>query len=116
MKSVIEKRSFEFSVLCVEEYKRLTEKKEYVLSKQFLRSSTSIGANVSEAQFAQSTKDFISKMSIALKEASETKYWIRLLERTKYLESKNYKILIDEINQIIRMLVKIVNTSKKNGS
>ena len=86
MANIIEEKSFAFAIRIVNLYKHLNEaKKEFVLSKQLLRSGTSIGANVAEAEQAQSTPDFVSKMSIALKEASETKYWIRLLASTSYL-------------------------------
>jgi len=81
----IDERCFEFSLLIIELYKYLQYKKEYILSKQLLRSGTSIGANVEEAQAAQSRKDFISKMSIASKEARESKYWIRLLKHSDYI-------------------------------
>ena len=84
MENVIEIKSFDFAVRIVNLYKYLTnEKKEFVLSKQLLRSGTSIGANISEAQQAQSRADFLSKLEIALKEASETKYWLRLLYATE---------------------------------
>lgn len=97
MANIIEEKSFAFAVRIVNLYKHLSEtKKEFVLSKQLLRSGTSIGANVAEAQQAQSKADFISKMSIALKETSETKYWIRLLASTGYLtEAESVSILDD---------------------
>mgnify|MGYP006291302981 CR=1 FL=1 len=77
--------SYKFSLLIIDTYKYLIKRKEYVMSKQLLRSGTSIGANITESQAAQSKADFISKMSISLKEAWETRYWIRLLEDSKYL-------------------------------
>ena len=97
MANIIEEKSFAFAVRIVNLYKHLSEtEKEFVLSKQLLRSGTSIGANVAEAQQAQSKADFISKMSIALKETSETKYWIRLLASTGYLtEAESVSILDD---------------------
>ena len=97
MANIIEEKSFAFAVRIVNLYRHLNEtKKEFVLSKQLLRSGTSIGANVAEAEQAQSTLDFISKMSIALKETSETKYWIRLLASTNYLtEAEAVSILND---------------------
>jgi len=86
MKSIVEEKSFKFAVRIVRLYKYLTEKKkEKVLSKQLLRSGTSIGANIAEAEQAQSNADFVSKLSIALKETSETKYWIKLMKETEYL-------------------------------
>lgn len=92
MKSIISDKSFNFAVRIVNLYKHLTaEKKEYVLSKQLLRSGTSIGANIAEAQRAQSQADFHAKMTISLKEASETYYWLRLLRATDLLSEKNLK-------------------------
>ncbi|MCB0479761.1 MAG: four helix bundle protein, partial [Crocinitomicaceae bacterium] len=86
--NIIQQKSFAFAIRTVNAYKYLqSEKKEFVLSKQLLRSGTSIGANIEEATGGQSKKDFIAKMSIAYKEARETKYWIKLLAATEYLES-----------------------------
>ena len=111
----IDDRTFKFALLVVEVYKFLKERQEYVLSKQLLRSGTSIGANVEEAQAGQSKKDFISKMSIASKEARETRYWIRLLNESNYLRdfSKKNELVI-EIENIINIITKIVKTSKEN--
>ena len=108
----IRPRTFEFSVQVIELYKFLQfEKKEYVLGKQLLRSGTSIGANVEEATAAQSMKDFIAKMSIALKEARETNYWLRLLKRTGFIKKDN---LINESSEIMNILGAIIRTSRKN--
>ena len=91
-RAIIEEKSFDFAIRIVKLYKYLcNNKKEYVLSKQVLRSGTSIGANVAEAQQAQSKEDFISKLSIALKETTETKYWLRLLNATNYLNQSEIK-------------------------
>ena len=109
-------KSFNFSVRIVKVYKYLRdEKKEYVLSKQLLRSGTSIGANINESIAAQSKKDFISKMSIASKEARETKYWIRLLISTEYLDmtKEHTKSLMGDIDEIIKLLTSIVKTSQE---
>jgi four helix bundle protein len=84
-KNVIKEKSFLFAIEIVALYKTLTDQKEFVLSKQLLRSGTSIGANVREAEHAQSKADFIHKLSISLKEANETEYWLDLLYETKYL-------------------------------
>ena len=89
------------------------EKKEYVLSKQLLRCGTSIGANVSESQRGQSKPDFYSKIAIALKEANETYYWIRLLYATDYLIEKQYSSMAADINEIISILVAICNSKNK---
>jgi four helix bundle protein len=105
--------TFEFSVLIIDLYKKLIEQKEYVLSKQLLRSATSIGANVEEANAAQTKKDFIAKMAIASKEARETKYWIRLLERTK-LVNLEYAHYLEKVNHIINIITKIVKTAQEN--
>ena len=108
----IRSRTFEFSVQIIELYKFLqNEKKEYVLGKQLLRSGTSIGANVEEATAAQSKKDFIAKMSIALKEARETNYWLRLLKRTGYIQKNE---MIKESEEIMNILGAIIRTSRKN--
>ncbi len=108
MKSIIEIKTFDFAVRTVNLYKHLTtEKKEIILSKQLLRSGTSIGANVSEAERGQSKADFNSKLNIALKEANETYYWLRLLHQTNYLSDKEFNSLEADINEIIAILVSI---------
>lgn len=84
-KNIIKEKSFAFAIDIVNLYKVLTDRKEFVLSKQLLRSGTSIGANVRESEHAQSKADFIHKLSISLKEANETEYWLDLLYETKYL-------------------------------
>lgn len=109
-------KSFAFSVRVVKAYKYLVEeKKEFVLSKQFLRSGTSIGANVEEAVGGQSKPDFISKFSIAYKEARETKYWIRLFEATGYLDKPQAKSLLEDVEELIKIIGKIQITSKNNS-
>lgn len=111
----IETKSFDFAVRCVRLYKHLTENKnEYVISKQFLRSGTSIGANVSEAERGQSKADFISKMSIALKEANETDYWLRLLYASNYLQDVEFESMDRDLNEIIGILVSICKTASQN--
>lgn len=108
-------KSFEFAVRIVNLYKYLvSQKHEYVLSKQLLRSGTSIGANISEAQRGQSKADFIAKMSIALKEANETYYWLRLLHRTDYLTKTQFASLEKDILELIRLLMAICKTSNNN--
>ncbi len=111
--NIIVDKTFKFALQIVETYKTLVElKHEFVLSKQLLRSGTSIGANVNEATEAQSKADFISKMSIALKEARETSYWIKLLHESKYLQNDN-NLLEDNI-EIIRIITSIVKSTKAN--
>ena len=107
--------SFEFSIRIISLYQDLVKNNEYVLSKQLLRSGTSIGANVEEASAAQTKRDFITKMSIASKEARETKYWLRLLARSK-LVNLNYSLYLNEIDSLINILTKIVKTSQENLS
>ncbi len=108
----IRSRTIEFSVQIIELYKYLQiDKKEYMLGKQLLRSGTSIGANVEEATAAQSKKDFIAKMSISLKEARETNYWLRLLKRTGYIQKNE---MIKESEEIMNIFGAIIRTSRKN--
>ena len=108
MENSIESKSFKFAVRIVNLYKHLTEnKKEFVLSKQILRGGTSIGANVSEAQKGQSKSDFNAKMNIALKEANETEYWLRLLYETDYISEKEFNSIEPEVKEIIAILVAI---------
>ena len=92
----------------------ITEQKEYILSKQIVRSGTSIGANIHEARYAQSRSDFISKMHIALKEASETEYWLILLHDGGYLNKALYESLQEDCTELIRLLTAILNTSKSH--
>jgi four helix bundle protein len=112
-KNVIKEKSFAFAIEIVSLYKILAEKKEFVLSKQLLRSGTSIGANVRESEHAQSKADFIHKLSIALKEANETEYWIDLLFETKYLSQTEFDIIKPKIVELLKLLTSIINTSKK---
>ena len=114
MGNVIEIKSFDFAVRIVNLYKYLTnEKKEFVLSKQLLRSGTSIGANIAEAEKAQTKADFNAKMNIALKEASETHYWLRLLYKTEYLTEKEFDNIEKDIKEIIAILVSICKKTNK---
>ena len=107
------KKSFDFAIRIVRLYRYLCEKKkEFVLSKQLLRSGTSIGANVAEAQQAQSKADFVSKISIALKETTETKYWLRLLNATDYLSDVEIETLLADCVEIEKILTSIIKSSK----
>ena len=111
--NAVAEKSFEFAVRTVKIYRYLVKsKKEFVLSKQLLRSGTSIGANVSEAQRGQSKADFHAKMTIALKEANETLYWIRLLHRTDYLTKTQYDSIYKDIDELLRILTAICKSSK----
>ena len=103
--NVVKTRSKTFAVRIVNLYKYLTaEKKEYVLSKQILRSGTSIGANIAESEYAQSRKDFLSKLYIALKECAETIYWLDLLYETDYLSEKEYQSLMSDCEELRKIL------------
>ena len=105
-------KSFKFAVRIVNLHKHMIrEYKEYVLSKQILRCGTSIGANIAEAQRGQSKADFAAKMSIALKEASETEYWLRLLYKTEYLSKEQYSSLSADIQELISLLMAICRTA-----
>ena len=106
--------SMDFSVQIINLVKDLKSKHETVISNQIGRSGTSIGANIYEANYAQGRKDFISKLEIALKEASETGYWLELLNRTKYIDETTYKSLNDQCTSIRVMLVASCRTAKEN--
>ena len=114
MEQTIQEKSFCFAIRIVNLCKYLREDmKEYVLSKQLLRSGTSIGANVAEAQQAQSRADFVHKVNIALKEAYETNYWIRLLHATQYLNVKEYESIIADCAELERLLIAITKKAKE---
>ena len=114
--NIIEDKSFAFAIRIVNLCKYLnTEKKEDVLSEQILLSGTAIGLLVRQAESAQSTSDFISKMSIALKEANETEYWILLLYETDYLEEKAFDSLSQDIKELLKLLISIINSTKRNN-
>lgn len=105
----------DFAVRIVNLYKYLkTEKSEYILSKQLLRSGTSIRANIHEAVNARSKADFVAKMYVALKEAGETEYWIKLLARTDYLTQVQANSILNDCVELIKILVSIIKTTKKN--
>ena len=111
--NLIADKSKKFAIRIVKLYRYLTENNhEFVLSKQILRSGTSIGANVCEAIQAQSRKDFISKMQIALKEAGETKYWLELLHETEYLSDKEYESIAADCLEVNKILTAIIKTSR----
>ena len=115
--NVAEEKSFSFAVKVIETAKEIRKAhKEYDLTSQFVRSGTSVGANVCEAVKAQSKKDFIAKMSIASKEANEVRYWIRLLRQTGYISEETGKELLKLAEELIRILTSIVKTSRENHS
>jgi four helix bundle protein len=111
--NVVKEKSFDFSVRIVNLYKHLTSnKQEYVLSKQLLRAGTSIGANICEAEQAQSTSDFISKLSISLKESCETDYCLRLLHKTDYLTDSEFSSINSDSKDRTKLLTSIIRTLK----
>ena len=113
--NLIVDKSYLFAEQIVYSYKTLIySKKEYILSKQMLRAGTSVGANVSEALYGQSRKDFISKLSIARKEANETKYWIHLLSRTGFLETNEARNLLENCEELLRILTSIIQSTQEN--
>jgi len=113
--NILKDKSFAFALRIVKAYKYLVEdKKEYVLSKQLLRSGTTIGALVCEAEYAQSTPDFISKMSISLKEANETEYWLLLLNKSDFINDEVFNSMILDCKELLKLLISTINTSKKN--
>ena len=115
--NVVKEKSFEFSVRIVNLYKHLTaNKQEYVLSKQLLRAGTSIGANICEAEQAQSASDFISKLSISLKESNETDYWLRILYRTEYLNNLEYSSIIADCRDLTKILTSIIKSLKNQNN
>jgi four helix bundle protein len=107
--NLIQEKSFNFAIRIIHLYKQLIDKKEYVLSKQLLRSSTSVGANIEEANGGFSKRDFTAKMGIALKEARETKYWLRLIHVSKIVEI-DVTDYLKEIEEIVNILTSIVKT------
>jgi len=115
MKNILKDKSYAFAIRTVNLYKYLVkEKKEFVISKQILRSGTSIGALIREAEFAQSKADFVNKMSIALKEVNETNYWIDILSETNFINLKMYESLKFDCEEVLKILVSTVKTSKSN--
>lgn len=113
--NIVLNKSIRFSIRIIKLYKYLCEqKKEYVLSKQLLRSGTAIGAWISESEFAQSKADFINKLHIAVKEANESKYWLLLLSETEYITQTEYKSLKNDNEELLKLLASSIKTSKAN--
>ncbi|MGB2632005.1 MAG: four helix bundle protein [Minisyncoccales bacterium] len=108
--NLIQRKSFEFALSIIDLYKKLINQNEFIISKQLLRSATSIGANIEEAIGGQSRKDFIHKLAVAAKEARETRYWLKLLDQGK-LSDANCAPYLDEIDEIIAVLTKIIKTT-----
>jgi len=112
-KSILKDKSYAFAIAIVKLVQVIQkDQKEYVLTKQLLRSGTAIGALISEAEFGQSKADFIHKLTISLKEANETNYWLNLLNETNYLEKESFVTLSSNFTELIKMLIASINTSK----
>ena len=113
MEKAVLNKSYAFAIRTIKAYKFLTEeKREFILSKQLLKSGTSIGALVKEAEHAQSKPDFLPKMNIALKEANETEYWLMLLKDTDYLSKQEYESICNDCKELLRLLISIVKSTK----
>ncbi len=111
--NIVNTKSFEFAIRIVKLYQYLSvEKREYILSKQLLRSGTSVGAMIRESEHAESKLDFIHKLAIAQKEANETVYWLELLKATNYLNDKEYENIIIDAVEILKLITSILKTTK----
>lgn len=116
MENVVKEKSFRFAVRVVKLCEFLcSTKNEHIITKQLLRCGTSIGANIAESRYAQSRPDFVSKLSIAMKEAAETDYWLRLLYETKYLTQRQFASLINDCDELEKLLASIIKTTKTNS-
>lgn len=116
-KGLMEEKSYQFSLRIIKLYKYLVEdKREYILSKQILMCGTSIGANLKEAYQGESTADFIHKLSISLKEASETEYWLELLKDSDFISLKEYESINQDCVEIIKLLITSIKTTKSKKS
>ena len=115
-RNILRDKSFKFAIRIVNLYKfLLKEENEFVLSKQILRSGTSIGAMIRESEYAQTQADFIHKLSIGIKEANETNYWLDLLYETKYIEQKLYQSINNDCIELLKLLIASIKTAKKNN-
>lgn len=114
MKNAVLEKSENFAFRMIELYKFLSEKKEFILSRQILRCGTSVGANISEAELSISKKEFIAKMQISLKECAETSYWLKLLNKGQYINAKEFESLNRDCMEIRNILTAIVKTSKRS--
>lgn len=111
--NIIKSKSFLFAIRIIKLYKYLSEeKRKFVLSKQMLRSGTAIGALIRESEYAESKADFIHKLSISLKEANETEYWLMLLKETNYISQKEFDSINSDVIELLKLLISIIKTSK----
>lgn len=114
--SILKEKSYAFAIRIVKLSQFLqSEKKEFVLSKQILRSGTAIGALIREAEYGQSKTDFVHKLSIGLKEANETEYWLSILKDTDYIEDKLFVSLLNDCKEILRLLIASIKTAKQSS-
>ena len=113
--SIARDKSKTFALRIIRLYKHLyNEKNEYTMSKQLLRCGTSIGANISEAEYSMSKREFIAKMNISLKEAAETEYWLEILHDSEYITDKEYSSIMEDCKEILSLLVSIIKTANEN--
>jgi len=113
--NTVKNKSYAFALRIIKAYKFLSsEQREFVLSKQMLRSGTGIGALIREAEHAESRADFIHKMNIALKEANETEYWLTLLHDSEFINDNSFNSIVTDCQELIKMLISIIKTSKKS--
>jgi len=112
--NVLKNKSFRFAIRIVNLNKYLQDKKEFILSKQLLRSGTSVGAMVYETEFAESSNDFVHKMAIAQKEINETIYWLELLKETEYVSDKEFESINADAVEIIKLITSSIKTAKKS--
>lgn len=113
-RNIVQEKSFQFALDVIKISKKLTENKEFTLSKQLLRSGTSVGANVRESKNAESKKDFIHKLSISQKECDESIYWIDLLYHSQYIDANTHKTLNNQAIELLKILKSIIITTRKN--
>lgn len=113
-KNIIQEKSFQFALSIIQLYKELSSKKEYVLSKQLLRSGTSVGANIREAKNAESKRDFIHKLAISQKECDESLYWLDLLFESGYIDFDSYNNKKNEAKELLKILRSIILSTKRN--
>jgi four helix bundle protein len=114
--NLLSQKSFDFSLEVITLYKQLVEEKEYVMSKQLLRCGTSVGANIFEANYAFSSKDFVHKLTVSRKEANESLYWLKLLQFLKFLNESQAELLVNRCDEIMRILTSSIKTARKNSN
>ena len=114
--NILSHKSFNYSLEIIDLYKQLTDEKEYVISKQLLRCGTSVGANIFEANYAFSARDFVHKLTVSRKEANESIYWLKLLQFSQFLDDSQAEVLIKQCDEIMRILTSSIKTARKNSN